>query len=157
MKHGYVARVRVMPADIMTCIDLVQKAGIHTQGMSLSQCISLALKGLAQGARNTGMVPKRDGFEYSQMVAPFLSQTTQVRKLHVAKLAEQEMVRREAFDLPPQGEQIANMAFNPTIRAEKMARMEELKFKRDADPINFSDEDRAELERLATELIIGYQ
>ena len=153
MKHGYVARVRVAPADIMTCIDLVQKAGIHTQGMSLSQAISLAIKGLCQGARNTGLAPTRDGFEYAQMVNPFISQTTQVRKLAVAREAEKDMHRREAFDLPPPGEQIANMAFNPARRAELEQRATELRFKRQHDEINFTAEDLAELQRIADELV----
>lgn len=155
MKGGYVGHIRVPPADVMTCIDLVKKAGYATEGMSLAECIRLALSGLCAGARASGLAPTRDGFEYAEMTGPFLKYSQQ-KKIEFSRMAQADMASREAKDFLPRGEKIAAMAFDPTTRARKERRMKELAGKRIADPANFSAQEQVELDSLTSELIVGY-
>lgn len=123
--------------------------------MSLAECIRIALSGLCLGARNAGLVPQHDGFDYDAMVSPF-TKYPQAKKLAVSQLAEQDMVKRDVMDYAPRGEQIARATFDPVSAANshnrKRIRLEELSFKRRADPSNFSPQEQAELDRLFDEV-----
>lgn len=118
MKAGEVVYIRVPPEDVMTCVDLVRQAGIYTEGMSLASCIRLALSGLCQGARDAGTAPVRDGFEYMDMIGPFLQGTgAQRRKLAVAAQTSGQPKR---FNIPRARQHNEPV---PSPRAQRQARL----------------------------------
>lgn len=73
MRAGQVVRIRVAPKDCLSVIDVLQKAGINTTGMSFSSVVSLALSSLLEGIRKGGVIPDRDGFEFQEMMQPYLN------------------------------------------------------------------------------------
>ena len=83
-RSGNVVTLRVNPKDCMSAVDLVRAAGIHTGGMSFSMLISLAFSSAMQTFRDQGIIPDREGWEYGELVAPFI-RGEQQRKLVVAK------------------------------------------------------------------------
>lgn len=149
VRGGAVVRLRVNPADVMTCIDLAKASGLVTQGMSLAAIISLALSGLCNGARAAGLAPAREGFEYQDMVQPF-TQYKQGVKLDITKRAQQDMAQREMLDMQPKAAEMGRRVFdlNPVLIERKRGRFEELKHKREHNPLNFDEKDQAELDQL---------
>jgi len=71
MKTGRVVYIRVNPKDCMSCVDVCQKVGLVTRGMSFAQLVSLALSSLLETVRKDGAIPTRDGYEYNEMMAPW--------------------------------------------------------------------------------------
>jgi hypothetical protein len=71
MKAGAVVSIRVNTTDLMSVIDMVNKAGAFFNGMSLSSAVSLGLSIATEELRRQGKLPVRDGFEYSAMIEPF--------------------------------------------------------------------------------------
>lgn len=69
---GEVVHIRVNSEDIMTAIDIIDKAGIDTNGLSLAMVVKWAMSYAFEACRVSGSVPRRDGFEYNQMVGRFL-------------------------------------------------------------------------------------
>lgn len=71
MKAGKVISLRVNPKDCMSCIDVLEKAGIPSQNMSFARVVSLALASALETFRTQKIIPERDGFEYADMMARF--------------------------------------------------------------------------------------
>lgn len=72
MRAGQVVRLRVNPKDCVSVLDVMSKSGIDISKMSYSSIVSLALSAMLQGLRNGGTIPDRDGFEYQEMMEPYL-------------------------------------------------------------------------------------
>lgn len=72
MRAGQVVRIRVNPKDCVSVLDVLRVAGVNTKGMSYSSIVSLAMSALLQGLRDAKTIPDRDGFEYLQMMEPYL-------------------------------------------------------------------------------------
>lgn len=85
MRPGVVVSIRVNPKDCMGVLDVLEKAGIVTPGASFPSLISLALGSLLETARQNNMIPTRTGFEFSEMMAPYLKQPRNKKKLEIAK------------------------------------------------------------------------
>lgn len=71
MKHGLVIQFRLNPEDVMSCIDVLDVSGIPQNNMSLPMVCRLVLSSYLQGSRDRGMIPKREGYEYTAMVERF--------------------------------------------------------------------------------------
>jgi hypothetical protein len=71
MKTGEVVHIRVRPQDVMGAIDLIRATPIYTPGMSLASVIAWAFMYSMEAMRANGIIPKRDGFEYNEMLSPF--------------------------------------------------------------------------------------
>lgn len=84
LRPGIVSSIRVNPKDCMSVIDVMEKAGVNIQGMSFSGMVSLALSSLLENCRTQNLIPTRDGFEFTEMVGPYLSQS-HAKKVHVTK------------------------------------------------------------------------
>jgi hypothetical protein len=69
---GEVVHIRVSPEDIMTAIDIIDKSGMQTMGMSLAMVVKWAMSFAFEATRASGAMPRRDGFEYSEMIKRFL-------------------------------------------------------------------------------------
>lgn len=74
MRAGSVVTIRVNPRDSMSVVDLAKQSGLVMEGMSFAQMVSLTLSGCLEELRKKGIVPDREGFEYSQIVGPYLNQ-----------------------------------------------------------------------------------
>lgn len=76
MKPGHVISMRVSPRNCMAVLDLLRMADVPLEGMSFSAACSRALDLAMSGLIKAGQLPERDGFEYSEMMAPFGLGTT---------------------------------------------------------------------------------
>lgn len=63
--------LRVNPRDCLSVLDIAEAVGIPTTSASFSALVSLAFSSLIETARKNGIIPDRDGFEYSEMMTPF--------------------------------------------------------------------------------------
>lgn len=110
MRPGIVAAIRVNPKDCMSVIDVMDTVGINTEGMSFPAMVSLTLSSLLEGARASKQIPTRDGFEYSDMMEPFIGTVRTRRKLEITnalhqvgsevKVQEMKLPQRGAFEVP---------------------------------------------------------
>lgn len=175
MKGGRVITIRVNPEDIMGCIDLVKKADSNMPGMSTAMIVRLALSGLLESARRAGVVPRRDGFEFEQMIAPFDRQG-HGRKMNITDVVEQHEADSRSMDYTPVHiNKMTHALDTPVMSAKRlrsdgmteeefdamlmkkgriMIRVQELRFKSTADPDNFDQTDSRELTSLESEIDI---
>ena len=158
MKRGVVVHLRLNPEDAMGSIDVLKAAGISTFGMGLGMVARLALSGLLEAARKNEIIPRRDGFEYDQMISPYLN-TSQASKLQVAEIVESAENHRVAFDLPATAVDVRLTRQRQPDRPElplhivrKKGRIlvpiAEGRFKKQNDPLNFTEHDDEKLSRL---------
>lgn len=169
MRTGEVVQIRVMPADVMTCIDLCTQAGIVVDGMSLAQVVSQALKGACFAAREAGRVPKRDGFEYNEMLAPFRGYPANKgarntlgfqRRMSVGQQFYKDDQQREALDMDPRAASVMTALRAPEAALSQneirlTRRRAELIMKKGADPVNWSEQEQAELDDITRQLAGG--
>ena len=85
MRAGQVVRLRVNPKDCQSVLDVLNKAGVYTQGMSYAQCVSLALSTLLETARVTKMIPEPDPFQFLPRMEPFFGNSHHRKKLAIAE------------------------------------------------------------------------
>lgn len=84
MRAGLVATVRINPKDCMSVIDVMKKAGVNTNGMSFPAMVSLAMSAMLNGLREQQIIPDRDGFEYLDMMTPYMNGRN-ARKLEISR------------------------------------------------------------------------
>jgi len=151
MRAGEVVRIRVNPQDAMSVADIVRKLGFNYTGMSFSQACAIALSSLLETVRENGAIPRRDGFEFAEIMAPFGLKQRTGRKLDITKtfnlLAGSEgrvpaiPVAVRGFERSPEPE------LTPEQRQAKF-RYEELCLKREHAPESMTAEDEAEWTRV---------
>lgn len=136
MTPGIVVSLRVNPTDVMAIIDALDYIGIPKANLSFAQATKLVLASALEGFRQAGIVPRRDGFEYLEMIAPFEQQGFGSRgaKLKMAKINRQPNMQPPPIVVPD----------TPEV-ARRRVRFDELIFKYKADPNNFADDDMQEL------------
>lgn len=141
VKQGRVVEVRVSPKDCMSAIDIVQRLGVYTQGMSFASVVRIAMSSAFQLLRENGTVPDRDGFEFSQMMQPFAGQHAQ--RVALGQRLAQQIQEREALDAPgvPALRGRALPANDPQ-RARLQLELSELVSRKQADPLNFDAQER---------------
>ena len=88
LRAGNVVTIRVNPKDCMGVVDVIQKAGIYTPGMSFAQMVSICLSSVLQTLRDSEVIPERDGFEYLNVVGPYISKQSG-KKIEVTKTINQ--------------------------------------------------------------------
>lgn len=72
LRAGRVVSVRVNPKDCQSILDLVEKLPVpFSQDMSFAQHVSLALSSLLETARQQGLLPEPDQFEYLNRMERF--------------------------------------------------------------------------------------
>lgn len=145
MRGGRVVKIRINPVDCMVAVDVLQKVGILTPGMSFAQCVSTAFHYLGKAARDSGTIPTRDGFEYEKLMAQFPDQPhlDRTRKLGLTKTFQLAEVPREDTTVP--------FSKNPRIAA-KERQLAELVAKAEVDPLNADSE---AMDRLREEILHG--
>lgn len=88
MKYGAVVTIRLNPEDIMGVVDLVSRSQLPTQGMSLAVMVRMVLSSFLERARQSGVIERREGFEYLDMVKDIKGQK------HAAKIAVTDMIEK---------------------------------------------------------------
>ena len=141
MTPGIVVTIRINPKDAMAVIDCLDFLGIPKHNLSFSQAAKLVLSSALESYRQQGTVPIRTGFEYSQMVEPFNRGGFASRG---AKLATAKLLRGEHI----QPEPIIPETYE---RRAKRLRYEELKFKKENAPLNWTEEEQEEFKPLVME------
>lgn len=144
MMAGRVVRIRVNPKDCMSVVDAISKIGLSVKGMSFSQAVSIALSSALESFRQNGVVPERDGFEYSEMMKQFpeATQSSRAQALGITKAISFGKVSVPAV-LPASREML-----------QAQIRLDELLVKAEGDPLNMTQELKDEMEKL-TELLTG--
>ena len=138
MKGGRVVRLRLSPSDCMGVTDVLDKLGLTAERFSFDQAARIALSSLLQSARSHGAIPEREGFEYLKMMSRFTERISQDR---VKKLAVSELV----------GTLQPAPLLDDATRARRQRRYEELRFRKEADPLNFPPDLQPELSALVEE------
>lgn len=155
--HGEVVRVRLAYYDVLAAIDIVDRLDLFVPGMSLSQCVSLAIKATFESCRHSGVVPVREGTEYTEMVSRFPrgfqeSARAKGRQMDIAKSLERGL--GENNRVPPLQsvgefkEPDPETHPNPEVR-RLYHELKELDARRVVDPLNF---DQQLYDRLNSEL-----
>ncbi len=141
MTPGIVVSIRVNPTDVMAVIDTLDHLGIPKANFSFAQATKLVLSSALESFRQAGIVPKRTGFEYLEMIEPFERQNFSSRG---AKL-------RTAKDLRQPGAHVQPAMPETYERKQRRLRYEELLFRSHQDADNMSAEDMQELAPLLEE------
>lgn len=68
MKPTKTLSIRIRPSDFMSAIDILEKCNISYYNTSMAQVIHIAMGVAFNTMRETGIIPKRDGFEYNEML-----------------------------------------------------------------------------------------
>ncbi len=139
MRVGRVVSIRVNPKDCMSAIDVVEKIGLNVPGISFSQIVSAAFSSAMESLRQAGVIPTRDGFEFRQMMAayPAAIKGARGRALSIAN----------TFQMAGPDAQVKAVAPSREV-TQAQQRLDELLLHSEADPLNISSADQAEMEQL---------
>lgn len=131
----------------MACVDALRACGLVVHGMSFAQVVSMALRVLAESARDAGSIPTRTGTEFAELMAPWAEHNgpVQARKLALTKKLDERYLTSDEANVPS----IAA----PTAPAPLARRLEELRFRKASDPMNWTPADQAMLEDLAFQAV----
>lgn len=105
MKGGIVATIRINPEDCQSVLDVMEKAGVTTRGMSFAAMASLAMSSLLNAARQDGIIPTPDPYQYLNRLQPYLK-AKHGRKLAITQVLHNEGARLKA---PPITEQLEDL------------------------------------------------
>jgi len=160
----------------MACADVLRLAGVDISGVSLSSMVRLALNVLIETAIKDGRVPRRDGFEYEQLLMPYKRSNIKTKVQVGQVLAHADKLRQGADmtmalgtlpggELTDEGskaaaklrqqlsaEREAHGAHSAYKRDPRSLRRDELKFRSEQDPANMSAAEFRELRKLQKEL-----
>jgi len=142
MTPGKVARIRVNPKDAMGVVDVLEKLGVSTTNISFDNGVRIALSSLLESARQSNLIPTREGFEYLKMMERFVRHTKadQVARLELTNLAH---------SAPPDHH---TPTLDDPLKARRRTRWQELRFKYESEgDINLTQEDILELVELDAE------
>lgn len=85
MKGGIVATIRINPEDCQSILDVMEKAGVTTRGMSFAAMASLAMASLLNAARQDKVIPTPDPYQYLNRLQPYIK-AKHGRKLEITKV-----------------------------------------------------------------------
>lgn len=154
MRAGKVVNVRINPKDCMGVIDVVKKAGVYVPGMSFSQMVSLALSGMMQTLRDNEIIPDREGWEYLEMMGPYLTKQNG-RKLEVTKVINSIGSALHVRGLSPPAQAVGAPAqvesytyHNPVVLSDEQVELiEKLNKKMETEPL--TPQEQAEYNKIA--------
>lgn len=132
--------LRVNPTDAMSIIDILDKLEVPKNNLSFAQATKIALGTLLESARREGLIPRREGFEYLEMMRPFEESSTRYgarsAKLRITKLSN---VEPRELPVPQRDAALMN---------GEQIRLNELLFKNTHDPDNMDEQELLELSNL---------
>ncbi len=125
---GHIARIRLSPKDCMSVVDTLDHLGIATANLSFATAVKLVMSAALESFRQQGIIKERSGFEYSEVMAPFLHNSTP----HTVKLVSSALVTGEHVQIKP-------VIPEDPVRAARRRMYDELFFRWKQDPQNFDD------------------
>lgn len=162
-----VVQFRLNTEDIMGCIDVLNLSDINKDGMSMAMVCRLVLSSFLQGAREKGMIPKREGYEYTDMVAQF-SKASHGKKVALTNNLFAVEAKNQMSDMPNQHINISQHSQHQAhsqqqynspddLLIKKKGRLLrvilELEERRDIDELNFTPEQHDKLVALHAALV----
>jgi len=142
MTPSLVFSLRLNAPDAMSVVDSLNVLGIPSDNLSISQATKIVLAAYLEQARQVGTIPRRSGFEYTAMLAPFTKPNIAQRSARLKSAAE--------LSKPATLPNLLVQHETPE-RRQRRVMYEELMFRRNEDPDNFGDEDLAQLGPLIEE------
>jgi hypothetical protein len=154
LKAGVVTSLRINPKDCMSVVDVLDKTGLLRPGMSFSAMAALTLSVLLETMRERGDIPTRDGFEFSEMVGPYLN-GNQSKKVAISRAVEQVGSDFSAPALPQQRqvpavrETLAPVKFTPPDEdaAEKLTYLIQKKEMAESGAVDWTALDQSNYDR----------
>jgi hypothetical protein len=153
LKAGVVTSLRINPKDCMSIVDVLDKTGLLKAGMSFSSMAALTLSVLLETMRERGDIPTRDGFEFSEMVGPYLN-GNQAKKVAISKAVNSIGSDFSAPALPQRpavkpAKATAPVVFTPPDEdaAEKLTRLIQKKEMADAGAISWTAADQSNYDK----------
>lgn len=139
MLAGRVVRIRVNPQDCMGVVDVLKLLELKVVQFTFDQAVRIVLSSLLESSRSHGAIPRRDGFEFTQMMKGFIQRITndRTKTFEVTRLLDTASIQAAMPD--------------PT-RERKFRRFEELNLKMEIDTINVTEAEQRELQQLTAEL-----
>jgi hypothetical protein len=125
LRPGMVATIRVNPKDCMAVLDVVKAAGLSTDGMSFAAMTSLAFSSLLQTMRDQEVIPDRDGFEYLDMMQPYLGSKNNKKKVAITKTLQNAGSKVRVHGLSKPKVEKAPIQEPPTLGEDKALSIEE--------------------------------
>lgn len=151
---GRVVRLRINPQDCIAVADIIDRLKQPTGLMSFDQAVRIALSVLIENARERKLIPRRDGFEYTEMMGRFVH-----NKAHAAAILEESAHAvighmwghkiDSDYKLVPGNPH--DVAMVEKYRVERRMRFDLLKAKLKDDAENMTDEEKIELMELINE------
>lgn len=147
MRAGRVVYIRVGPADCIAISYALEKIpGGMNPDLSFSHGVKLVLESCISALKRDGVLPNSSGFEYSERMRRFPIKED-------ARLAKAKQIKFTNFESHPSHVTEPITPEDPARRAKRV-RYEELKFRKETDALNWSDEDQAEFTPLVEEFFI---
>lgn len=153
VRAGEVFHLRFSPQDIVSCARVCEAVQVDLSKAGLARMVSYALRVLLASARQNGVIPSDEDMFTAYAMVKQQYTFPQRQKLDTFVKLEHDDLARENLDMPQLAEISAQRlpVANPGHQ-RKQVRLDELVFKVEQDPLNVSDEDRAEMLRLTEEL-----
>jgi hypothetical protein len=145
MAAGEVVSIRVNPKDCMAVADLLDKLNAYSPGMSFSNAVAIALASSMESFRANGVLPERQGFEYTEMMRHFAFKKRTSRKIQLTTTFHATAAQYGIRPLVPQTPE------NRIAQERRKVRYDELKFKMENDALNWTPELTEEYVPLAKE------
>lgn len=166
LRAGRVVQIRLNPKDCMTVVDIVTQIGAFQPGMSFSQATIIAFACMSETFRKNSIVPDREGFEYTKLMAEF-PDTTRGRGSFQYQLDKSMRLRGPEYTYPaaeleasPSDEEVRGLdpEKHPVLEVRQLFhQLQELAAKREVDPINFSQEEYKTVEKRLLGLMDDYE
>lgn len=136
---GRTVRIRVNPQDCMAVVDVMRILDLKVVQFTFDQAVRIVLSSLLESSRSHGAIPRRDGFEFTQMMKGFIQRITtdRTKTFEVTKLLNTTSIQAAMPDREREG---------------KFRRFEELNLKQEIDAINVTEAEQRELQQLTAEL-----
>lgn len=121
MRAGTVTTIRINPRDCQSILDVLDAANVPRQHISFAQCTSLALGALLETARQNGLIPEPDEFQYLNRMQQYLGKGRS-KKASIAKELNNlgGRLRAPAIEVPVQRD-AKEMPFPQTDNGPKPA------------------------------------
>ena len=153
VRPGDVFHLRFSPQDVVSCARVCEAANVELSNAGLARMVSFAVRTLISSARLNGVIPSDDDpfTAYQQVKQKYTF--PQRAKLDAFTKLEHEDLMRENLDMPHLADEAAKRLPTGDPRAKRLkVRHEELLFKAEEDPLNMSEEDKAELASVTQQL-----
>ncbi len=161
-KIGKAMYIRVSPKNCMAIADALKVAGLHPGDFTFSSATARVLDMLLAGLLRDGIVPTRDGFEFSSMMNEFIQQnkaalpSVSYKQPTQAVNHSQGQVNHSQVAMPKMlavGSDYVEPSAHPgSVQRRAAVRFKELMTKKEHAPDSWTAEDAAELEGVMEKL-----